>query len=77
MSSLPPRILSSLSTLAPRRPEVGLGLHRWGLGEGWRQTPTPVEEIGWEMAVRIEKIVASVLKEAHERQVEEVMDNPH
>ena len=26
------------------------------------------------MAVRIKKIVASVLKEAHEKQVEEVMD---
>jgi hypothetical protein len=30
--------------------------------------------MGWEMAVRIEKIVATVLDEAHKRQVEEVMD---
>ncbi len=29
---------------------------------------------GWAMAVRIEKIIAKVLHEAHERQVEEVMD---
>jgi hypothetical protein len=27
---------------------------------------------GWEMAVRIEKIIATVLDEAHKRQVEEV-----
>ena len=29
---------------------------------------------GWEMAVRVEKIIATVLHEAHQRQVEEVMD---
>jgi hypothetical protein len=29
---------------------------------------------GWEMAVRIEKVIATVLNEAHGRQVEEVMD---
>ena len=28
----------------------------------------------WEMAVRIEKIIATVLDEAHKGQVEEVMD---
>jgi hypothetical protein len=32
------------------------------------------KRIGWEMAVRIEKIIAIVLREAHERQVEEAMD---
>jgi hypothetical protein len=32
------------------------------------------ERVGWEMAVRIEKIFATVLHEAHERQVEEVME---
>ncbi|MCA1719183.1 MAG: hypothetical protein LC781_20950 [Actinobacteria bacterium] len=32
------------------------------------------KRIGWEMAVRIEKIVATVLDEAHKRQVEKVMD---
>jgi hypothetical protein len=30
--------------------------------------------MGWEMAVRIEKIVAAVLHEAHEWQEEEVME---
>ncbi len=30
---------------------------------------------GWEMAVRIEKIIATVLDEAHKRQVDEAMDN--
>lgn len=29
---------------------------------------------GWEMAVRIEKIIATVLDEAHKRQVEEVIE---
>ena len=32
------------------------------------------KRIGWEMAVRIEKIVVTVLHEAHERHTEEVMD---
>jgi hypothetical protein len=30
--------------------------------------------MGWETAVRIEKILCTVLHEAHERQVEEVME---
>ncbi len=30
--------------------------------------------MGWETAVRIEKITATVLDEAHKRQVEEVME---
>jgi hypothetical protein len=29
--------------------------------------------VGWEMAVRIEKILCTVFDEAHERQVEETM----
>ena len=29
---------------------------------------------GWEIAVRIEKIIVRVLKDAHEWQVEEVME---
>jgi len=29
---------------------------------------------GWEMAVRIEKILCTVLHEVHERQVEETME---
>jgi hypothetical protein len=32
------------------------------------------KRIGWEMAVRIEKILCTVLHEAHERQLEETMD---
>ncbi len=32
------------------------------------------KQIGWEMWVRMEKIVATVLHEAHQRQVEEAMD---
>jgi hypothetical protein len=31
------------------------------------------ERVGWEMAVRIEKILCTVLHEAHKRQVEEAM----
>ena len=41
----------------------------------WRNRATEEQKrIGWEMAVRIEKIVVAVLHEAHERQTEEVMD---
>ena len=32
------------------------------------------ERVGWEMAVRIEKILCSVLHEAHDRQVEKTID---
>ncbi len=32
------------------------------------------KRIGWEMAVRIEKILCTVLHEAHRRQVEEAME---
>jgi hypothetical protein len=42
----------------------------------WRNRATEEQKrMGWEMAVRIEKIVATVLDEAHKRQVEEVMKN--
>jgi hypothetical protein len=50
---------------------------------GWRRDYSPTTRrnsatkeqkmVGWEMAVRIEKIIATVLHEAHERQVEETM----
>jgi hypothetical protein len=33
-----------------------------------------LNRIGWEMAVRIEKIIATVLHEAHKRQTKEVID---
>ncbi len=32
------------------------------------------KRVGWEMAVRIEKILCTVLHKAHERQVEEAMN---
>lgn len=32
------------------------------------------KRIGWKMAVRIEKFVAAVVHQAHERQTQEVMD---
>ena len=50
---------------------------------GWRRDYSPTtrrnsatkeqKRVGWEMSVRIEKIIATVLHEAHERQVEETM----
>jgi hypothetical protein len=41
----------------------------------WRNRATEEQKwIGWEMAVRIEKILCRVLHEAHERQVEETME---
>jgi hypothetical protein len=40
----------------------------------WRSRVTEEQKReGWEMAMRIEKILASVLAEPHKRQVEEVM----
>jgi thymidylate synthase ThyX len=35
------------------------------------------KRIGWEMAVRIEKIHCTVIREAHKRQVEETMQTLH
>ncbi len=41
----------------------------------WRNRLTKEQkQVGWEMAVRIEKIICKVLDEAHERQTEEVME---
>jgi hypothetical protein len=41
----------------------------------WRSRATEEQKKrGWEMVVRIEKIISTVLDEAHERQVEETMD---
>jgi hypothetical protein len=51
------------------------GWHRDYGPPAWRYRATEEQKRkGWEMAVRIEKIIARVLKEAHERQVEEVME---
>jgi hypothetical protein len=41
----------------------------------WRNRATEEQKrIGWERAVRIEKILCTVLHEAHRWQVEEAMD---
>jgi hypothetical protein len=41
----------------------------------WHNRATDEQkQAGWEMAVRIEKILCAVLREAHKRQVEETMD---
>jgi hypothetical protein len=49
--------------------------HRDSSPPAWRNRPTEDQKrVTWEMAVRIEKIIATVLHEAHERQTEEVMD---
>ncbi len=66
--------------------EEGLEAVRYFLWDltGWHHNYDPVlwrhratkeqKQIGWEMWVRMEKIIATVLHEAHERQVEEAMD---
>ncbi len=41
----------------------------------WRSRATEEQKrVGWEMWVRMEKIIAMVLKEAHEKQIDEAMD---
>ncbi len=51
------------------------GWHRDYSPAAWRNRATEEQKRkGWEMAVRIEKIIATVLHEAHGQQVEEVMD---
>jgi hypothetical protein len=45
------------------------------LSPAWRSRATEEQErIGWEMAVRIERIIATVHDEAHKQRVEEVME---
>ncbi len=51
------------------------GWHRDYSPAAWRNRATEEQKrIGWEIAVRIEKIIVAVLHEAHRRQVEETMD---
>jgi hypothetical protein len=51
------------------------GWHRDYSPLAWRIRATEEQKrIGWEMAVRIEKILCTVLHEAHKLQVEEAMD---
>ncbi len=48
------------------------GWHRDYSPPAWKRRATEEQKrIGWEMAVRIEKIIATVLHEAHKLQVEE------
>jgi hypothetical protein len=43
----------------------------------WRDRATEEQErIGWEMWVRMDRIMCAVVREAHERQVEETTDAP-
>ena len=51
------------------------GWHRDYSPAAWRSRATVGQKRqGWEMAVRIEKILVRVLHEAHARQVEETME---
>ena len=51
------------------------GWHRDYSPPAWRNRAIEEQKrIGWEMAVRIEKILCTVLHEAHRRQVEETME---
>jgi hypothetical protein len=51
------------------------GWHRDYSPPAWRNRATAEQKrIGWEMAVRIEKILWTVLDEAHKRQVEETTE---
>ncbi|MCA1717091.1 MAG: hypothetical protein LC781_09710 [Actinobacteria bacterium] len=51
------------------------GWHRDYSPAAWRNRATEEQKRkGWEMAVRIEKIIVTVLHEAHGRQVEETMN---
>jgi len=50
------------------------GWHRGYSSPAWRHQATAEQDRrGWETAVRIEKIICTVLHEAHERQIEETM----
>jgi hypothetical protein len=58
------------------------GWHRDYSPAAWRNRATDEHKrIGWEMAVRIEKIIVTVLYEAHKRQVDEsietLAEGPH
>ncbi len=51
------------------------GWHRDYSPPAWRSRATAEQKrTGWEMAVRIEKILCAMLHETHKRQVEETMD---
>ncbi len=51
------------------------GWHRDYSPPAWRKRATEEQKrVGWDMAVRIEKIICTVLDEAHNLQVKEAMD---
>ena len=51
------------------------GWHRDYSPPAWRSRATEEQKrVGWEMAVRIEKVIAAVLEEAYKLQVEEIID---
>jgi hypothetical protein len=51
------------------------GWHRDYSPPAWHHRATAEQKsIGWEMAVRIEKILRTVLHEAHQRQVEQTTE---
>ena len=50
------------------------GWHRGYSPPAWRHWATAEQKRrGWETAVRVEKIICTVLHEVHERQIEEIM----
>jgi hypothetical protein len=50
------------------------GWHRGYSSPAWRHQATAEQDRkGWDTAVRIEKIICTVLHETHERQIEETM----
>ncbi len=50
--------------------------HRDYSPPAWRHRATEEQQkVGWETAVRIEKILCTVLHEAHKRQVEKTMES--
>ena len=61
-----------------RRQVRSLGRYCWHWDyspTAWKNRATEEQKrIGWEMAVRIEKIICTVIHEAHKRQVEEAMN---
>ncbi len=49
------------------------GWHRGYSPPDWRHRATAEQRRSWETAVRIEKIICTVLHEVYERQIEETM----
>jgi hypothetical protein len=81
-----PRCVSGIPGLVEVLREEGIDAVRYVLWDatGWHRDYSPAvwrnrateeqKRIGWEIAVRMEKIICTRLHEAHERQVEEATD---